>query len=493
MKILLIHPKYPDTFWSFKYALKFAFKKAGHPPLGLLTVASLLPRDWDKKLVDLNVEKLKDKHIKWADYVFIGAMAIQKKSTREIIERCKKLGAKIVAGGPLFTTEHTEFDGVDHLVLNEAEITLPMFLEDLKNGHAGHLYTSEQRADISSTPLPTWNILNIKKYASMNIQYSRGCPFNCDFCDITLLYGRVPRTKTRDQIVQELEEIYRMGWRGNVFFVDDNFIGNKGRLKKEILPAIIQWMEEKKHPFSFITQASIELADDETLMTMMAGAGFDSVFIGIETPNEDALVECTKHQNKNRDLVATVKKIQNFGLQVQAGFIVGFDSDPQSIFDRQIKFIQQSGITTAMVGLLNAFKGTRLYQRLEKENRLVKNITGDNTDCSINFVPKMNYDTLISGYKRILATIYSPKNYYARVISFLKEYKPVQKQAVNFRFTHLLGFIKSIVRLGIIGKERFQYWKLLLWSLFKKPRLLPLASTLAVYGFHFRRIFEKNM
>lgn len=493
MRILLVYPKYPDTFWSFKYALKFVFKKAGHPPLGLLTVASLLPRDFELKLVDMNVEKLKEKHILWADHVFIGAMAIQKKSAVEVIARCKALGAKVVAGGPLFTTAHEEFPDVDHFVLGEAEITLPQFIEDLRNATPKQIYTSEQKADITTTPLPMWEILNMKKYASMNVQYSRGCPFNCDFCDITLLYGRVPRTKTTAQVIQELDRIYSMGWRGNVFFVDDNFIGNKRKLKSDVLPAIIKWMDERKHPFTYITQASIELADDEELMTQMAKAGFDAVFVGIETPNEDGLTECTKHQNKGRDLVATVKKIQHFGLQVHAGFIVGFDSDPSTIFEKQIKFIQQSGITTAMVGLLNAFKGTSLYQRLEKENRLVKDISGDNTDCSINFVPKMNYDTLIDGYKKILATIYAPKNYYARVRVFLREYQPIQKPSVKISMTQFFGFLRSIVRLGVIGKERVQYWKLLIWSLFRRPRLFPLASTLAVYGFHFRRVFEKNM
>jgi radical SAM superfamily enzyme YgiQ (UPF0313 family) len=346
---------------------------------------------------------------------------------------------------------------------------------------------------MTKTPLPMWELLNMKRYASLNVQYSRGCPFNCDFCDITLFHGRVPRTKTAGQVIQELDRIYSMGWRGNVFFVDDNFIGNKRKLKTDVLPSVIEWMDERRYPFSFITQASIELADDEELMTLMARAGFDAVFVGIETPSEEGLAECAKHQNKGRDMVATVKKIQRFGLQVHAGFIVGFDSDPHTIFERQIKFIQQSGITTAMVGLLNAFKGTRLYQRLEKENRLVKDITGDNTDCSINFVPKMDRDTLIDGYKKILAAIYSPKNYYARVKTFLREYRPIQRPPARISLAQLAGFFRSAVRLGVIGKERFQYWKLLIWSLFRRPRLFPLASTLAVYGFHFRRIFEKNM
>jgi len=493
MKILLLYPKYPETFWSFEHALKFIFKKATNPPLGLLTVASMIPKEWEKKLVDMNVMTLNDKDLKWPDFVFISAISIQKESVKETISRCKKMGARIVAGGPLFTSSCDEFEEVDHLVLNEAEITLPPFLEDLRNGCARHIYTSNQWADIKKTPIPLWELVNMKKYASMNIQYSRGCPFNCEFCDITLLYGHIPRTKGKDQVVAELESLYSQGWRGGVFFVDDNFIGNKSKLKKDVLPAIAKWMEQRRHPFSFITQASINLSDDEELMRLMVQAGFDTVFVGIETPNEESLSECSKFQNKNRDLIACVKKIQRLGLQVQGGFIVGFDNDPVSIFERQIKFIQKSGIVTAMVGLLNALPGTRLHQRLEKENRLLKDVSGDNTDCSINFIPKMHYKTLIDGYKKMLKTIYSPDYYYKRVRVFLKSYKPLQKRMFRFRFNCFGTLFISILFLGIIGKERFHYWRLFFWTMFRCPRLFPLAMTLAIYGFHFRKIFEQYL
>lgn len=493
MKILLVYPEYPDTFWSFKHALKFVFKKASNPPLGLLTVAAMLPKEWKKKLIDMNVTSLNDEDLKWADFVFISAMTVQKESVKKIIMRCKKIGVKIVAGGPLFTVGHEEFKNVDHFVLNEAEITLPLFLEDLRKGCAKYIYTSNQWADIRETPTPLWELVEMKKYAVMNIQYSRGCPFNCEFCGITQLYGRIPRTKDKYQVIRELETLYSRGWRNEIFFVDDNFIGNKGKLKKETLPAITEWMEKKKHPFVYITQASIELADDEELMQSMVKAGFDTVFIGIETPNEKSLAECSKFQNKNRDLLACVKKIQKFGLQVQGGFIVGFDSDPLSIFEAQIKFIQKSGIVTAMVGLLNALRGTKLYYRLKEENRLLKEVSGDNTDFTINFIPKMNYEMLIDGYKKILQTVYSPKHYYERVKTFLKEYKPLQKRILRFRFSYLVAFFKSILFLGIIGKERLRYWKLFFWTVFRRPRLFPLAITFAIYGFHFRKIFEKQL
>lgn len=489
MKILLVYPNVPETFWSFKYALRFVSKKAANPPLGLLTVAAMLPKDWDKKLIDMNVASLKDKDIKWADFVFISAMAIQKESVKEILGRCKAMGVKTVVGGPLFTSNRDEFAQADHLVLNEAEITLPLFLSDLKNGCAKHIYTSDRWADIKTTPIPAWELINIKKYASMNIQYSRGCPFNCEFCDITLLYGHKPRIKNTEQVLAELDSLHTRGWRSGVFFVDDNFIGNKNKLKNEVLPAIGQWMEQRKHPFSFATQASIDLADDEELMRLMVQAGFDTVFVGIETPNQASLEECSKFQNKNRDLVACVKKIQSFGLQVEGGFIVGFDSDPHSIFERQIEFIQKSGIVTAMVGLLNALRGTKLYRRLEKENRLLNHTSGDNTDSSINFIPAMHYETLIAGYKKVVNTLYTPKNYYARVKGFLKDFKPLSKRKFQFQFCHAGALVKSIVRLGIIGRERYQYWKLFFWTAFRRPRLFPMAITFAIYGFHFRRIF----
>jgi len=491
MKALLVYPKYPDTFWSFKHALKFISKKASFPPLGLLTVATMLPKEWEKRLIDMNVSVLTEDDLSWADCVFISAMIVQKKSVWEVIRRCKKLGIRVVAGGPLFTTGYEEFEDIDHLVLSEAESTFPSFLDDFKNGCAQHIYTSKERPDIREIPPPQWDLINKKKYSSMSIQYSRGCPFNCEFCDIIILNGRKPRTKSKGQILKELEVLYTQGWKGGVFFVDDNFIGNKKKLKTELLPFLIDWMKKKKYPFYFFTEASINLSDDEELMQLMVKAGFNKVFIGIETPNEKSLTECNKYLNKNRDLIACVKKIQDNGFEVQGGFIVGFDSDPPSIFERQTSFIQKSGIVTAMVGLLNAPRGTRLYHRLKKEDRLLNDSSGDNTDFSINFIPKMNVEILMDGYKKILNTIYSPKHFYKRVITFLKEYKPKPlKKKIHFNFCNLRAFFKSIWILGIKGKERFHYWKLISWTLVRRPRLFRLAITFAIYGFHFRKIME---
>jgi radical SAM superfamily enzyme YgiQ (UPF0313 family) len=488
MNILLVYPQYPDTYWSFKHALKFISKKASNVPLGLITVASILPGEWNKRLVDLNVSRLKDQDILWADYVFISAMSVQSASVKQILGRCIHLKAKIVAGGPYFTEEYEQFPEIDHLVLNEAEITLISFIEDLVNGKPKRIYQSNEFADITKSPLPDYSIISSGKYATAGIQYSRGCPYDCEFCDITALFGRRVRTKTTSQIIGELDQLLRIGWRGSVFFVDDNFIGHKRKLKDELLPSIIGWMEANNNPFFFTTEASINLADDKDLMEMMVRAGFTKVFVGIETPEESCLMECNKKQNNNRDLIDCVKIIQRYGMEVYAGFIVGFDNDPPNIFQRQIDFIQKSNIITAMVGLLNAPRLSKLYRRLSEEGRIVDKFTGDNTDCSINFIPVMDRNELMKGYHKIIRNIYSCKAYYARVLSFLKQYNPpsVERMSLN-RF---MAFIKSIVYLGVLNKERIYFWKIILWSLFNRPKSLPLAVTYSIYGYHFRKVFR---
>jgi radical SAM superfamily enzyme YgiQ (UPF0313 family) len=491
MKILLVYPGYPDTFWGFKHALDFISKKASYPPLGLLTVAAMLPKEWDKKLVDMNVSVLGDEHIKWADYVFISAMITQKESTKGVIARCNKLGIKVVAGGPLFTTGYEEFKGVDHFVLGEAEASLPQLLKDFQKDCAEQVYASDERPNITCTPIPLWNLINIKHYASIPIQYSRGCPFDCEFCDIVIMNGRVPRTKTANQLLREFDAVYKTGFRGSVFIVDDNFIGNKAKVKK-MLPEIIQWQKGRRYPFLLLTEASLNLADDEDLMQMMVKAGFGKVFIGLETPIEESLAECNKVQNSNRDMVAAVKKIQNHGMQVFGGYIVGFDNDPPSVFDKQIGFIQETGVVVAMVGILDALPKTRLYERLKAEGRLLTASSGNNTDLSINFVPKMDVDILLEGYKKILRTIYSPKKYYERIINFFREYKPLRKKR-GITVSEMGAFAKSIWRIGARGgwHERWCYWKLLVVSAIKYRSLFSEAVVLQIYGFHFRKIVKE--
>lgn len=490
MNILLTYPQYPDTYWSFKHALKFISKRAANVPLGILTVASILPDSWAKKLIDLNVSTLKDKDIEWADFVMISAMSVQLASVRQIIARCKKLNTKVIAGGPLFTEEPEKFSEVDHFILNEAELTLPTFVRDLEEGKPKRTYKTREFADLSTSPLPDYSLLELKNYAMTGIQYSRGCPYDCEFCDITALFGRRVRTKTTRQILDELDNLLNSGWKGSVFFVDDNFIGHKRKLKQDLLPAIIDWMNIHHHPFFFTTEVSVDLANDHELMQLMVDAGFIKVFVGIETPEENSLKECNKIQNSQCDLLHSVYAMQHFGLEVTAGFIVGFDSDPPNIFQRQIDFIQRSGIITAMVGLLNAPRLSNLYNRLKKEGRILSSFSGDNTDFSINFIPVMNKEELMRGYQRILKEIYSSRFYYRRVKQFLKRYPfhPKARQKLNLR--RLTAFFKSMVYIGLLHKDQLYYWNLIFWSLFRKPRTFPMAVTYSIYGYHFRKVFR---
>ena len=488
MNILLVYPEFPDTFWSFKHALKFIKKKASTPPLGLVTVAAMLPTQWNLKLVDMNVADLLDSDLEWADMVFISAMTVQRKSVYEVIQRSQLHGKKIVAGGPLFTGENEAFPGVDHFVLNEAEITLQPFLDDLEHGNPKPIYSTKEYADLSKTPVPLWELVDKSRYDSMAIQFTRGCPYGCDFCNVTALLGHTPRLKTKEQIIAELDYLYSLGWNRNIFFVDDNFIGNKKILKTDVLPALIEWQEGKRKN-NFITEASINLSDDPELMRLMVQAGFISVFVGIETPDELSLQECHKSQNKNRDLIESIKHLQKAGLQVMGGFIVGFDNDSPTIFQRQIDFIQRSGIVTAMVGLLQAPFGTPLYSRLASEGRLLHEMSGDNTDGSTNIIPKMDAEILKNGYKEIIKKIYSPKLFYERVKTFLENYQP-PKQLVKIDFQEFLALFRSIYYLGIRGVERLYYWKLFFWALFTCPEKFPLAITFTIYGFHFRTISD---
>ncbi len=486
MNILLIYPQTPGTFWSFKNILKFVSRKATFPPLGLLTVAALLPLEWDKRLVDLNVSELLDEDIAWADLVMVSAMIIQEASAKEVIARCRQKKKVILAGGPLFTAQPEKFSQVDHLFLGEAEDTMPQFIADWKSGRTKKIYSPENYPDIATTPIPMWSLINPKDYVTMTVQYSRGCPYDCEFCDIIILNGRRPRTKSPEQFMNELEELYQAGWRGSVFIADDNLIGNKQKVKL-MLRVLIGWQKQKRYPFRFLTQASVNLADDDELLELMSLANFFKVFLGIETPSQESLEECGKKQNIKSDIAAAVKKIHHHGMQVMAGFIIGFDNDPDNIFQLQKEFIEGIGVIVAMVGLLTALPGTRLYHRLQDEKRLLGESSGGNTDAYLNFTPRMDKEVMLQEYKKLIRTLYGARSYYSRIHTFLRDYRPSVKGG-KIGWKDISAFLKSIFFIGIFSRAAGHYWWLLVKTILWRPKALPMAVELAIQGRHFYKI-----
>jgi len=486
MNILLVSPATPDTFWSYKHVLRLISKKAAFPPLGLLTIAAMLPREWKLKLVDLNVTRLSDADVAWADYVFLSAMLIQESSVRRVIARCTEKGKPVVAGGPLFTTGHERFPEIQHFVLGEAEDVMPALIADLTTGDLKPTYSHPDKPDLSRTPVPRWDLIRLKDYATMPLQFSRGCPFNCEFCDIIAMYGRAPRTKSPAQMIRELDALLDAGWRDGVFMVDDNFIGHKPKVK-ELLHEIIAWRARRETRVLFITEASLNLVDDPELLELMVQAGFKRVFVGVETPEESSLAECAKVQNSRRDLVAAVKRIQQAGLEVMGGFIVGFDNDKPNIFERQRRFIQESGVVTAMVGLLNALPQTRLFARLKAEGRLLRASTGNNLDAVLNFVPKLDREVLVEGYRSLVKHLYTPKTYYRRALTFLREYRP-RGPRVHRPWNEVLAFVRSLWIMGVWTRGRREFWKYFTRSLLFHPRTFGEAMYLAILGHHFRKV-----
>jgi len=489
MKVLLVNPEFPDTYWSFRHALPFERKRCAFPPLGLLTVSALLPKTWQRRLVDLNVSALKSSAIAWADIVFVTGMLVQKESVHEVVKRCKEMGKRVVLGGPYVTTTIEDLPAVDHIFLGEAETTLPQFIVDLERGEAKRKYQAAERPPLALTPVADFQLADMKRYSSMSVQYSRGCPFNCEFCDIIEIYGRVPRTKSNQQMLAEFDALLRLGWQGTVFIVDDNFIGNKKNVR-QLMPALTEWQERHGYPFSFLTEASINLADDEELLSEMQRAGFRRVFLGIETPVEESLKEAQKSQNRG-NLLDSVKKIQSYGMEVMAGFIVGFDNDPEDIFERQIDFIRESAIPLAMVGLLTALPDTQLWRRLEKEGRLLGESTGNNTNCALNFVPKMDPARLVAGYQRIMRTIYKPSEYYQRSLDSLMRTTQESPEPGRVKIVSgLAAFTRLIFRLGVLDRERKEFWRFLGQTIRRHRDQLPVSMRLAAMGYHFRKLSD---
>jgi radical SAM superfamily enzyme YgiQ (UPF0313 family) len=490
VKTLLIYPEFPETYWSFRHALSFEGKRSAFPPLGLLTISAMLPEAWERRLVDLNIQPLKPADIAWADVVFCSAMLVQKNSLRRVVELCKAHGKRVVIGGPYVTTSAGQLPQADHLFLGEAEMTLPEFVRDFERGEARRIYQAAERPALSATPIPDFQLADLRRYSAMSVQYSRGCPFQCEFCDIIEIYGRAPRTKSNEQMLAELDALLRIGWRGMVFIVDDNFIGNKRNVKR-LLPALADWSERHGHPFSFITEASVNLAEDEELLDGMRRARFRRVFLGIETPVEASLKEAQKGQNLRRNLLDSVKKIQSYGLEVMAGFIVGFDSDPEDIFDRQIQFIRESAIPLAMVGLLTALPDTQLWRRLEREGRLLAESTGNNTDGSLNFIPRMDATRLVEGYQAILRTIYSPSEYYQRALTCLERVVAGAPEPRHSRFvSDVITLSRIVLTLGVRDRARGEFWRYLRRALAEHREKFAEAVRLAAMGYHFRKLTE---
>ncbi len=489
MKVLLVYPQNPDTFWSFKHVLRFVSKRSTFPPLGLLTIAAMLPRDWELKLVDLNVERLRDTDLRWADYVMLSAMIVHRESVNEVVARCTAFNKPIIAGGPLFTTGHEDFPGVQHFVLGEAEEVVPQLVADMIAGAVRASYQAPNRPDVTQVPVPRWDLIDFSHYVTMAVQFSRGCPFDCEFCDIIIMNGRVPRTKAPAQLIGELELLRQQGWKDMVFIVDDNFIGDKKRTKA-LLREMIAWRERTQPHMGFFTEASVNLADDAELCELMASAGFKKVFVGIETPSPESLQECHKLQNRGRDLVNSIKTLQRAGLEVMGGFIVGFDNDRQDVFKQQFEFIQRSGVVTAMVGLLQALPQTKLYQRLKREGRLDAAATGNNTEAVLNFRPKLNREFLQAGYRDLMKKLYEPKVYYQRIRTFLENHRPTGP-SLRLSPADFQAFLKSFWMLGIWERGRHIYWRFFWSVLLRRPRQLRHAIELAVIGYHFRRVASR--
>ena len=506
MNALLIYPEFPETFWSFKHALKFLGKRAAQPPLGLMTVAALLPSAWKKRLVDTNVERLSDRDLAWADVVLLSGMHIQRESLLEIVERCRARGLRTVVGGPIASSVPAAELMADHVVIGEAESLIADLVRDLEKRTAKPVYQADERPEMTVSPLPDLSLIKMKRYSTMTVQYSRGCPFNCEFCDIIEIYGRRPRTKAVAQVLAELEQLRTAGWREAVFIVDDNFIGNKGRAK-ELLRALVEWRTQVAAGFDFITEASLNLADDAELMQLMRGAGFKSVFLGIETPDESGLVASNKLQNTRRSLLESVARIQSYGIEVMGGFILGFDTDKEDIFDRMVEFIEKSGIPIAMVGLLQAMPGTQLFRRLRREGRIVDAGGGNNTFCDrLNFLPRMDAAKLVEGYREEMKKIYSCEAYYERVKLYLNRAHPKPEklprgQRVKSQSrrptepwmtpANMRALAHSIVQQGVLGRHKWSYWKFLAEAATRYRRCFGAAMTLAVMGYHFQVMTQK--
>ncbi len=486
MNILLVEPRTPETFWSLRHALRYVGRRAANPPLGLVTVAGMLPAEWSCRVVDGNTRDLTDQDIRWADWVLVSAMLIQRDGVIDLVRRCHALGRPVIGGGPLFADPPDPELGVDVTVVGEAEEVVGALVADLRAGHPRTCYRAPRFPDLARTPIPRWDLLDLSHYATLSVQSCRGCPYDCEFCDVVALNGRQPRHKPAERFVAELETLRRLGWRGPVFVVDDNFIGNRRRCL-DLLRAILAWRQRTGARMTFLTEASVNMASDPELLELMVAAGFKKVFLGLETPSLDSLRECHKLQNLRDDLATSVQAIQAAGLEVMGGFIVGFDSDQPDIFQRQFEFIQKTGVVTAMVGLLQALPRSRLFERLAREGRLHGGSLGDNTRAEFNFEPRLDREFLLAGYRRLVQRLYEPACYYRRIETYLQVHRP-RGPRPHLGWRDLGALARSLWSLGVRHRGRRAFWRLLARAAVRHPRQFGEAVTLAIMGVHFRHV-----
>ena len=490
MRALLVQAKTPPTYWSYDHALPFVGKAAALPPLGLATLAALLPRRWEIRIADLHVTPLRDADLEWADAVLVSGMLVQAESIRETLRRARRRGKRTVVGGPAPTTSPAAFPEADYVFRGEAEGRLEALVAVLEGAPDGgrRILSPEGGAspDLCQSPVPRFDLLDLRRYASLSVQMSRGCPFQCEFCDIIEVFGRVPRLKSAEQVLAELDALHRLGGRGSLFFVDDNFIGNRRQVAK-ILPRVAAWQREHGFPFDLYTEASLDLATEPALLRAMIDAGFSAVFVGIETPSPEALASAGKRQNLKIDQAEAVRRLTAAGLEVFSGFILGFDTDREDIFDRQLRFISSMPIPRAMVGLLGALPGTALWRRLEREGRLRSTSSGDQFERP-NFEPALEERKLLAGYRRVLATLYSDVAYYDRCRQYLAAV-PVRTCSPGGHWAR--PFFLSALRIGLLGRRRGQYWRLLALGARRGLYTFVQAVTLAILGEHMIRYTEE--
>jgi len=492
IKVLMVWPRFPASFWSLGEVMEIVPERSLVPPLGLITVAALCPKQWEIRLVDLAFEELSDEDLLWSNLVMVSAMEVQREEVRQILERASRLSRRTMIGGPYASSEpEVLLPLADHVVVGEPDEIFQEIAADLEAGSARRLYRVTEKPDVSRTPVPRFDLLSLKKYSSMSVQFSRGCPFTCEFCDIITLYGRRPRTKSSAQLIGELDALLKLGWRKEVFVVDDNFIGNH-KAALELANELERWQRRNRYPFAFFTEASIDLASRSELLDAMVKANFCRVFIGIETPSIESLKEAKKFQNLRRDPLDCIRLIQQHGLWVMGGFIVGFDSDPPDIFDRQIEFIERAAIPWAMTGVLQAPPTTPLYERMKSEGRLIQASPEPTNFSPPNFRTVLPLSELLGGTKRMLLTLYDPSRFYERVFDSLERWQvqPEQKSTAISLLYLLSVLFKSVWRQGVLSGYRRAYWQFLgrlmmRWGL--NPQKRRLGFELALSGHHFIR------